>query len=222
MSTSFLEIYKEAISRIDDPRLTNKFEESIIDFSMIMNNFLLDAMPKFTTPSFVLKKLMDHVDADMYSEDFKGDGIVIEFKFDIPIPDTAIVEVRVDGSVKTGYHIDYTNYSVVFDIAPMENSDIQIRWYEAGYFNSELNLSEINILSDILIYCWAQKERNYLLDIRRLLSDTDFKLNDASKSVEGKSNWVYGLREEYQKAMNNYSWQTRYKPFDDKLWRGIK
>lgn len=221
MSTSFITIYTQAINKIEDPRLTKKFEESIIGFCNIMYNFLVDAIPNFTTPSFITSKLSDITNPVYYEQQETCNGVDVVFIIKYPINDTGIIEVDIDGNNKVGFTVNYQTSSIILDVAPTQNSTLTIKYYEDGFFNKNLNDEEIGILSDILIYCWATKEENYLLDIRRLLQDTDFKLHNASQSISGKIGWINNLRETWQKRMNNYAWNQRYdNSFVKNFWKG--
>ena len=221
MNTSFIQIYTEAINKLEDPRITKKFQESIIDFCGIMYNFLIDAIPNFTTPSFVVDKLKDITEPKNYTQQYTCNGSENVFIINYPINNDGILEINVDGNDKIGFSISYNTSSIVLDMPPQQNSILTINYYEDGFFNTSLNNEEIGILSDILIYCWATKEENYLLDIRRLLQDTDFKLHNAAQSISGKIGWINNLRETWQKRMNNYAWNQRYSnAFTKNFWKG--
>lgn len=221
MSTSFINIYTEAINRIEDPRLTKRFQESVIGFCDIMYNFLVDAIPNFTTPSFVISKLSNITNPIHYNQSYICNGVDTVFLVQYPIKNTGIIEVDVDGNNKVGFTVNYQTSTVILDIAPIKNATLNIKYYEDGFFNEDLSGEEIGILSDILIYCWATKEENYLLDIRRLLQDTDFKLHNAAQSISGKIGWINNLRETWQKRMNNYAWNQRYdNSFVKNFWKG--
>lgn len=221
MSTSFIQIYTQSINKIEDPRLTKKFQESIIDFCGIMYNFLMDAIPNFTTPSFVVGKLENITQPILQNNSYTCDGEKKDFILPYEIKNDGIFEVDVNGNNKIGYTINYETNSIILDIIPEKNSILTVKYYEDGFFNENLNEEEIGILSDILIYCWATKEENYLLDIRRLLQDTDFKLHNAAQSISSKIGWINNLRETWQKRMNNYAWNQRYDNlFVKQFWKG--
>lgn len=75
-----------------------------------------------------------------------------------------------------------------------------------GQFNQTLSEREEKILAGLLVQCWAEKEKNFLLDIRRLLSDTDFKLSAESTTMREKGNWFNSIREQNMQDMKQYSW----------------
>lgn len=75
-----------------------------------------------------------------------------------------------------------------------------------GQFNQTLSDREEKILSSLLVQCWAEKEKNFLLDIRRLLNDTDFKLSAESTTIREKGGWYNSIRENSEQAMKQYSW----------------
>lgn len=75
-----------------------------------------------------------------------------------------------------------------------------------GQFNQTLTDREEKILSGLLVQCWAEKEKNFLLDIRRLLNDTDFHLAAESSTMREKGNWYSLIREQNMQEMKQYSW----------------
>ena len=52
-----------------------------------------------------------------------------------------------------------------------------------------------------------------MLDIRRLLGDTDFKLDNTPNTIRAKQGWYEDIREEVDKKMNQYAWNLKMKNF---------
>ena len=56
---------------------------------------------------------------------------------------------------------------------------------------------------------WADKEQNFMLDIRNLLNDTDFKLHSPANSLKSKMDWVNSLRFEIYTLQTKLDWDLR-------------
>jgi len=66
------------------------------------------------------------------------------------------------------------------------------------------------LLSKLLISNWSMKEKNFSLDIRRLLNDTDFKMTSEANSIRAKGFWYECSKEEVEKSMNQFSWDLKF------------
>ena len=95
-------------------------------------------------------------------------------------------------------------------------------WYDCGYFNSDFNgLVAINvynfliksikgILSHLIVKAWATNEKNFLLDIQRLLNDSDFKLFSESSVNKSKVSWVNDIDRACQKMQTQLAWNLQF------------
>lgn len=205
MSTSFVNIYQRAITQFDDPFITNTYGNTITFFET-MYSFLQNGINDFVIPEVVITKLEDITSPSGQTELFNGDGINTTFVLTtIPVTGSYFV-YTVSGVVVTGTYNSGTN-SVTLDVAPATGTNnVSIQWYYPGQFNQTLINREERILSMLWIVNWAEREKNHLLDIRRLLSDTDFKMSAESTTITAKSGWYIAMREEATAAMKQYSW----------------
>lgn len=203
--TSNINIYDKAIASLDDPILTRTYTESKIDFCYKMYTFLMRAIPLFNTPSSEFEKLQKALIPPAEEECvIKADGINKQFNLTISINNEAVKEVKEEGKVVVnGFY--FQNNSIIFNEPPPRDKKINIRQYFPGGFNITLEPVEETILALLLVSCWAEKEENFLLDIRRLLTTSDFKLHDSASVLRSKVNWHYTMYEQAQKLMNNYS-----------------
>ena len=204
--TNVVEIYKQAIASLDDPILTRIYKSSDIDFCEKMRCYLERAIPLFTIPLDVQYKLGSYKASEMLLKEFTGDGVTKDFELPNPFGDKEmLVEGYVDGQKQEGSY-DESKGAFSFVMPPMLDSNIIIKQYQPGYFSSKLTTQEVAILSLLTVSCWAEKEENFLLDIRRLLTTSNFKLNDSSNVLRSKINWHYTMYEKANKLMNSYSW----------------
>ncbi len=205
--TSVIKIYDRAIDAIDDPFLTQTYKTNKIDFCEIMFGFLQRAIPLFNTPAVESMRLETLVEPQRQTSDFVGDGVTKDYQIQPLSEDNneLIVQATINGEKANGSY-DFNSGIFTFNEAPSEGDNIEIIQYTVGNFKADLDNMELSILSLLLVSCWSEKEENFLLDIRRLLHTSDFKLHDASSSLKAKMSWHYSMYEKAQKLMNNYSY----------------
>jgi len=207
--TSFLNIYGSAIAEIDDPDLTYVFNQnptSPIQFYKILYQFLNNAWTLYNNPITQLAKLTSQNPPVGVLETFTGGSTNYVLS---TIPDVgAYFEYKVSGSVTTGSY-NYTSGCVTFTSGSVPVGDTaSVEWYFPGEFTATLTQPEIVVLGKLLILEWADKEKNYLSDIRRALMDTDFKMTSEGVIMNGKDRWLYGIRDDVNKLMNANAWGT--------------
>lgn len=206
--TDYLSIYEKAIASLEDPILTQVYTRSKIDFCSKMYTYLDRAIWLFNTPYLEVEKLSR---APKEVPQFKtiqvvGDGVTTSYVIDNPLEGNSslIVEATVDDKNAKGvYNTD--THTFIFDEAPADGADIIIKQYLTGCISITLDQTEETIIALLLVSCWSEKEENFLLDIRRLLTTSDFKLHDSSSVLRSKVHWHYTMYEQAQKLMNNYS-----------------
>lgn len=205
--TDYLSIYEKAISSLEDPILTQIYTQSKIEFCSKMYTHLMRAIWLFNTPYYEVEKLNNAATAPTSAAVYAtGDGTTVTFTIDNPLQGNSslITEGYVDGKRVDGYYNEEL-HTFTFKSAPALNSQIIFNQYLTGCFSLSLNQTEETILALLLVSCWSEKEENFLLDIRRLLTTSDFKLHDSSSVLRSKVNWHYTMYEQAQKLMNNYS-----------------
>lgn len=205
--TDYLAIYEKAVASLDDPILTQTYNQSKIEFCGKLYSHLSRAIWLFNTPYFEVDKLTKSAVAPKTENVYAtGDGTSTSFVIDNPITGdgSLIVEATVNGVKASGVYNSET-HTFIFDTAPALDASIVITQYLTGGFSAELDQTEITILALLLVSCWSEKEENFLLDIRRLLTTSDFKLHDSSSVLRSKVHWHYTMYEQAQKLMNNYS-----------------
>lgn len=205
--TDYLAIYEKAVASLDDPILTQTYNQSKIEFCSKLFSHLSRAIWLFNTPQYEVEKLSSSsVEPKIENVYATGDGATTSYVIDNPLTGmgSLIVEATVDGAKAEGVYNSETN-TFIFITAPAIDTSIVITQYLTGGFSSTLDQTEITILALLLVSCWSEKEENFLLDIRRLLTTSDFKLHDSSSVLRSKVHWHYTMYEQAQKLMNNYS-----------------
>lgn len=215
---SFTEIYDRFINLVDDPQLNRAYVENPIQFKKLAYNFLINGLSNFTSPPQVSDLLAEQENPDGSLEIFDGNG-TNEYQLDMAIPDGADVMLFIANKPdKDGYIKDGKAY---FSRSVPKGVKCAVEWYSAGAFTADLDKTAggmktaalykrvIEILARCMVIGWADKEQNFMLDIRNLLNDTDFKLHSPANSLKSKMDWVNSLRFEIYTLQTKLDWDLR-------------
>ena len=209
MATEFFGIYSKSVGLFEDPTITNAFKKSPILFSQIMYSYFQNAIPLFNNPIKIQDVLENQNEPSGETEIFEGDGTTTYTITTIPVVNSLfqyiVNEVIVDGNY------DSINNTITFQTVIPIGQTGSFQWYFPGDFINTLDNSVQNILARLLVLNWAEKEKNFLLDIRRMLQDTDYKLGSEANSIRSKDNWVANMNTEAKRLMNKYAWGLQYK-----------
>jgi hypothetical protein len=205
-TTLFVDIYTRASTKIDDPLLTKVYEASVIGFCRVMYNYLDAAIPSFNNPIEEMRRLRNRTEPDGESDTFTGDGATKKFTFTNTPRIDSICEAFVDG-VLTEATYDSLTHSMELTDAPADDSDVEIQWYFSGQFDVELYAEEKDILGMLTMLNWAEKEKNFKLDIRTLLGDKTYRVDASARSnVGGKVVWYESIKEDCHKKISQFAW----------------
>lgn len=207
MSVEFPSIYSQAIGLFDDPSITSAFNNSPIQFFQIMYTYLQNAIPRFNNPMKMQVTLSSQNQPSGQTEIFDGNDTTIYNIIATPLPNSYF-EYIVDGNIVNGTYDDVL-HSITFSVPIPTGKQGSFQWYFAGEFINDIDYTAINILARLTVLCWVEKEKNFLLDIRRLLGDTDFKLPSEANSVRAKGGWYSDVKSEINKKMNQYAWDLK-------------
>lgn len=206
MTTSFVDIYAMVMQRIDDPSLTKLYETSPIAFYTVMYNYLESAIPSFSNPIEEMQRLRNQTLPFGESDTFIGDGEENVFSFTNEIADDSILEASVNG-VLAEYTYNSIDNTITFETVPQESQKVVISWYFPGKFNFDMYSEEKDILSLLTSLNWAEKEKNFKLDIRTLIGDKTYRADSSARtSVGNKVSWYEAIQEDCQKKMNRFAW----------------
>jgi hypothetical protein len=182
-----------------------------------MYNYLVNALPLYNNPSIMQTTLSDRVENSNTVERFNGNSSTVDFVLSSIPSSSAYFSYKIDNSNLDG-EFNYNDNTATLSSTPAVGvNNVEIEWYSVGYFNQVLTNSQQVILSKFLVGCWAEKEKNFLLDIRRLLNDTDFKLSSEAPNINAKGNWFYNMREQAEKQMMQDSWVGFYNTMKSRI-----
>lgn len=215
-----LEVYNRAVNLIDDPDISRAYYSNPVKFQKIMYPFLLNGISTITAPTGVCALLAAREDPVGTTEVFEGTGAT-EYALSTTPPDGAEFACYIGNKYDSNAQYITENNSVVFSRPVEVGESCSVEWYTAGEFtgdfsqvNGRLPLSSlvdrvVDLLARATVISWASKEKNFLLDIRNLLTDTDFKLHASSSVLKSKISWLEDLRFEFYNLQNKLDWDLR-------------
>ena len=213
MAVNFENIYSLSIGLFNDPLISNTFSTSPIQYFQIMYTYLQNAITRFNNPSTIQSTLSLVNNPSGQTEVFNGNGTTTVFTLSSTPLTNSYFQCTINNVIYTTT-FNYTTNQATIAIPIPSGQTGSIQWYFAGQFTDPQNLLDSTaqgILARLILTEWVLKERNFLMDIRRLLGDTDFKLISEANSLNAKSKWYNDIREEAEKRMNQYSWSLRFK-----------
>lgn len=224
----FSDIYERTVNLIDDPDINRAYLTNTIEFQKIMYNFLINGLSYFTNPTKVSDALAQYDKPTGETEVGACETGKQTYKVDIDIPEDAEVVFYIDVPNKKGALVkqqaeatyNATDKTVTFITEVKDGEQYEIEWYKAGAFTADfVNAGKAigssmtkrveEILARTTVIAWAEKEQNFLLDIRNLLNDTDFKLHSPANSLKTKTEWVNSLQFEIYSLQNKLDWDLR-------------
>lgn len=234
MSILFSEVYEKAIALFDDPKITKAYETNKIQFNKIMYTFLQNAITTFNNPLVISLKLASYNPPLGTMEVFQGDGVNNTFSLD---QDFQILQNSIynytEGEVMVEGEINTETSTVTFpDVLPI-GQEYSVEQYFPGEFTDNFNNFNsvpqgdlmvqnyiIDILARLLVKAWAEGERNFLLDIRNIMQDSDFEIMSNDKILTSKNKWVDQLDSEVLQLQNRLAWIIRFMNGSSYIGRG--
>jgi len=230
----FSDIYTKSIALFDDPKITVAYNTNKIQFYKLMYTYMQNAVMLFSNPTWIAEKLSNFTEAQGQMETFAGDGVHNQFTVTMQdIPANSIYQFVEGSIIVDGIYDPITNKVTFPDVLPI-GQEYAFEYYFPGslddeMFNNSPNSNKgdtliIHIVKDILarllVKAWAESERNFLLDIRNIMQDADFKITGNDRILSAKNAWVDRLDTEVLQLQNKLSWNIRFLDGYKKKGRG--
>lgn len=218
----FEDIFNRAVNLFDDPDIQRAYELNPVEFSKIMRPYLINGLGMFANPTTVSSRFSKYTEAQGKLEVFEGDGGATYELSTTPV-DNYVMSCFIGKNPDPFVVYDKENNTITFSTDVPVGTNCSCEWYYAGEFLADFtgfssNISPLFIESrtkDILAHClllgWAENGKNFLLDIRNILTDTDFKLHSPANATRAKVEWYNGIREGLNDLTQKLSWD---------LWSG--
>lgn len=215
----FKEIYRKAIKLFDDPDIQKAYDENEIRFEKLMYDYLQNGLVLFTDPTAIASQLVNQTPPSGQMEIIDGENTATyALTMDRP-PVNAEVIAMIAGVVDTGATYKKDDNSITFSREVPMGTECSVEWYFCGQFNTDFSgatsstvsadfiASRVkDILARCLVLCWAEENENYILEIRNILTDTDFKIHAPSNAVRSKIEWVKHLHWELDTMRTKLGW----------------
>ena len=220
MALTFKSIYEKAINLFDDPIIRRSYIEDTVRWERQMYPHLENGISQFSNPTKIAYLLVDQKLPSGQVEVFDGNGTAV-----YNVSADFVPEEGAEFSFRIGTQYDhaarYDNGVVTFSREVPTGSKCGIEWYSPGQFNTDFKEAASSttpanviaykvrdILARALVLAWATNEEDFLLDIRRNLNDTDFKLYSEANSIRSKVEWVNQLKFQLDSLTTKLAWDV--------------
>lgn len=220
MALTFKSIYEKAINLFDDPIIRRSYIEDTVRWERQMYPHLENGINQFSNPTKIAYLLVDQKLPSGQVEVFDGNGTAV-----YNVSADFVPEEGAEFSFRIGTQYDhaarYDNGVVTFSREVPAGSKCGIEWYSPGQFNTDFREAASattpanviaykvrDILARALVLAWATNEEDFLLDIRRNLNDTDFKLYSEANSIRSKVEWVNQLKFQLDSLTTKLAWDV--------------
>lgn len=216
----FKDIYERAIKLFDDPAIKYKYYDDPVGFDQLMFKYLMVAKNKFTSPTAITNKFCEYSEPEGVEESFDGNG-----------SDTYVLESQVPNKGKgvtflfkikdksVGGTYNSVDNSVTFSQRVKNGEPCSVTWSFAGAFTanftncfrSDFDASAIidkviTILAYALVSTWGDEEVGRALEVRNILTDTDFNLLSPANSARAKVDWRDKMNENMDSLNSELNW----------------
>ena len=220
MALTFKSIYEKAINLFDDPIIRRSYMEDTVRWERQMYPHLENGINQFSNPTKIAYLLVDQKLPSGQVEVFDGNGTAV-----YNVSADFVPEEGAEFSFRIGTQYDhaarYDNGVVTFSREVPAGSKCGVEWYFPGQFNTDFKEAASpttsaaviaykvrDILARALVLAWATNEEDFLLDIRRNLNDTDFKLYSEANSIRSKVEWVNQLKFQLDSLTTKLAWDV--------------
>ena len=216
----FKDIYARAINLFDDPDINRAYVHNKVVFGKMMYEHLVNGIQLFQDPTAIAWELNDKTPPSGTMEIFSGDE-VNEGKVALgstPLENSDMV-VMVNGKIDSKATYDAETNTVTLSQEVTSEDEVSVEWYFGGQFNTDFASSATalvssaiigskvqDILARALVVAWAEKNKNFILEIRNVLTDTDFKIYSPANSTTSKIEWVKNLRKDLDTLTTKLGW----------------
>lgn len=222
----FYDIFERCFSLFDDPDLSRKYYEDQAGFQSDMLDYLMVGKNKFTYPTAITDKLLICEEAQGYSEIDSGNGSdTYELQTSVPHDGEKVgFTFAINGKpVHAQYNAE--NNTVTFDRIVYSNETWGVSWFYAGAFSADFSSclrsdfpmdAIMEKVTTILAYAtlsvWGDKEVGRVLEVRNILTDTDFKMYSPANSARAKVEWRNQMNRDMDTLVSELNWRIMSTP----------
>lgn len=214
----FDDIFERAIKLFDDPDISRNYYYDPANYQSIMSGFLMIGRNKFTHPTAVTDKLSEIDGPEGKEEIIDGTGTDTYVLESQPKPHSGFT-FRINGEIVQGTY-DAEASAVTFERAVNEGETCSVAWFYAGAFTADFSTcfradfsmsvimdKIINILAYAILSSWGDKEVGRVLEVRNILTDTDFKMYSPANSAKAKVEWRNQMNRDMDTLSVDLNWR---------------
>lgn len=213
----FEEIFNMTFNLFDDPDISRKYVLDKAGFQRDMLDFLIIGKNKPAIPEAIQEQLILSDQPQTIIEDGDGNGSAT-YTLEGEIPEHYAVTYRIGKQVVFGQY-DSETHQVTFDREVKAGEQWSIDAFYAGAFTgdfskclrSDFNMNTvmnkvITILAYATLSAWGDKEVGRVLEVRNILTDTDFKMYSPANSAKAKMEWRDKMNANMDTLSVNLNW----------------
>lgn len=222
----FYDIFEICFSLFDDPDISKKYYEDQAGFQSDMLDYLMVGKNKFTNPTAITDKLLEIDPPVGYSEVDSGDGTAT-YVLQQPVKnggEKVGFTYAINGRPVAGSYDPVTN-SVTFEREVTTEEEWGVSWFYAGAFTADFSrcfrsdypmapiMDKIKtILAYATLSAWGDKEVGRVLEVRNILTDTDFKMYSPANSARAKVEWRNQMNKDMDTLVSELNWRIMSTP----------
>lgn len=222
------EIFNRAFNLFDDCDISRKYYYDRAGFQQDMLDFLLIGKNKFTSPTAITDKLIYMEDAvgkcivdngnggktyTLEPEEYPLDNDHVQFTF------------RIGKEIIPQAEYDKESHQITFPREVSADEQWSMSWFYAGCFTSDFSGclrsdfpmnaimdKVINILAYGTLSAWGDKEVGRVLEVRNILTDTDFTMYSPANSARAKVDWRNQMNRDMDTLVSELNWRIMSTP----------
>ena len=222
----FYDIFQRAFNLFDDPDISKKYYNDQAGFQSDMLDFLINGKNKFTSPAAITDKLLQMDSAVGYMESDSGNGTAT-YVLEQPVHNggVGVGFTYSIGKEKVWGQYNAEDNSVTFPRAVSVGETWSVSWFYGGAFTADFSdcfssdipiapIMEkiINILAYALCSAWGDKEVGRVLEVRNILTDTDFRMYSPANSARAKVEWRNQMNKDMDTLVSEVTWRIMSTP----------
>lgn len=214
----FEEILNMSFNLFDDPDISRKYVYDRAGFQRDMLDYLIIGLGKTALPDAIMEQLILCDQPVTINIDDVGNNSASYVLEGEPIPEHYAITYRIGNEYVGGSYDPETN-TVTFNRSVSDNEHWYIDAFYAGAFKgdfsncfrSDYNMDVImekvkRILAYATLSAWGDKEVGRVLEVRNILTDTDFKMYSPANSARAKMEWRDKMNANVDTLVVNLNW----------------
>lgn len=216
----FKDIYSRAINLFDDPDISEAYAHDAVRFGKMMYPHLINGIPLFKNPTAITWELLSQTAPEGQMEIFTADEVIdgVVTLSTTPAANSDVV-CKINNRIDPGAVYNSTTSTVTLSREVASDAEVSVEWYYGGQFNTDFSTAVtpkisatvissrvIDILARALVVAWAEKNKNFLIEIRNNLRDSDFDFYSPANSITSKVTWVKDLRRDLDTMQTKLGW----------------